>query len=148
MQAMSKISDPYDANVKSRKDALLSRYLQIKPKGLDIDVERAVYVRTKDPKTKGDIIHKDSKNDTRFPYRFEVLAIPIKGEEAKYKMISSVNYSTSINNQSYFTSDNYVYQWTHRRTEDFLEAYNIEGIIKQSMAGHNIDDNKPYLMKN
>ena len=48
MQAMSKISVPYDVNVKSRKDALIDRYSQIKPKGLDIDVERAVYVRTKD----------------------------------------------------------------------------------------------------
>ena len=143
MQPMSKISDPYDAKVKSRKNALLSRYLQIKPSNLDIDVERAVYVRTKDPKTKGDIIHKDSKNDTRFPYRFEVLAIPIKGEEANTKVISSVNYSTSINNLSYFTSDKYVYKWTAKRTGDYLEAYNIEGIIKQSMAGHDIDYNKP-----
>lgn len=143
MQAMSKISDPYDTNVKSRKDALISRYLQIKSAGLDIDIERAVYVRTKDPKTKGDKVHKDSTNDTRYPYRFEVLAIPIKGEGQKTRIISSVNYSTSINNKSYFTSDHYVYQWTHRRTKDFLQAWNIEGIIRNSMAGHDIDDNQP-----
>ena len=82
-------------------------------------------------------------NDTRYPYRFEVLAIPIKGEGQKTRIISSVNYSTSINNKSYFTSDHYVCQWTHRRTKDFLQAWNIEGIIRNSMAGHDIDDNQP-----
>ena len=93
-------------------------------------------------KTKGDKIYKDGRNDTRFPYRFEVLAIPIKNYGEKSIIISGVNYSTSINNKSYFTSDHFVYEWTHRRTKDFLEAWNIEGIIKNSMAGHNLDDNQ------
>lgn len=142
MQAMSKISNPYDSNIRSRKDALINRYLQIKPRGLDIDVERAVYVRTKDPKTKGDKVHKDDKNNIRFPYRFEVLAIPIKGEGTKSIIISGVNYSTSINNKSYFTSDRYVYGWIHKRTRNFLQAWNIEGIIKCAMAGRDINDNE------
>ena len=71
MVAMSKISDPYDAAIVSRKNALIYRYLRIKPPNLNVDTERAIYVRTKDSKTKGDLIHKDDMDGIRFPYRFE-----------------------------------------------------------------------------
>jgi hypothetical protein len=148
MVAMSKIPDPYDAAIVSRKNALIYRYLRIKPPNLNVDTERAVYVRTKDSKTKGDLIHKDDMDGIRFPYRFEVLAIPIMKNNKKEDdddgirksiIISGVNYSTSINNYSYFTSDHYVYRWHHRKTNDYLQAYDIRSIVKMSMAGHDLE---------
>jgi hypothetical protein len=143
MLAMSKLSVPYSVKVLKRKNALLDRYRQMKPSNLEIDIERAVYVRT--PSNK-DAVHTEWKgNDVikRFPYIFEVLAIPIKPQCGfdENIIISGVNYSTSITNEQYFEGHYTTeYQWEHKRTHEDLVATDIDEIIRMSMAGKQVND--------
>jgi 5S rRNA maturation endonuclease (ribonuclease M5) len=144
MLPMSKLSVPYSVKSVTRKDALIRRYNQIKPVELDIDLERAIYTRTK-PDGKFVHIELDNKKNTikRFPYIFEVLAIPIKPQCGINDniIISGVNYSTAITNKQYFDGEwSNEYQWEHKRTHEWLSAANIEEIIRMSMVGRNIND--------
>jgi 5S rRNA maturation endonuclease (ribonuclease M5) len=144
MLPMSKLSLPYSVKVMSRKDALLERYKMIKPPSLQVDVERAQYARTK---SNGHIVHveKDKNGNTirRYPYIFEVLAIPIKPQCGVNQniIISGVNYSTSITNEQYF-GGHYTneYEWTHSKTHRKLSCARIEDIIRLSMTGEQIDN--------
>ena len=139
MLPMSELSTPYYHSKTKRKAALVNRYRLMAPSSLQLDYDRAVYQRT-DPK---DTIY--SNKTIRFPYSFEVLAIPIKKQAQEESIIiSGVNYSTSINNHSYFRAGNYSsgYNWTHQNGES-LSAMDIEEIIRVSSAGADInyDDN-------
>jgi hypothetical protein len=146
MLPMSKLSVPYNIKTITRRDALIKRYSQIKPASLDVDLERAVYARTKPD----DTVHIEFDNNNRkkvirrFPYIFEALAIPIKPKCGINDniIISGVNYSTSPTNQQYFNSTKYTneYQWEHRKTHQLLEAGDIEEIIRMSMVGRNVSD--------
>ena len=79
MHPMSKLSVPYDTKYCKREKALINRYQQTKPASLKIDTERAVY-------KKAEVIYEG--NHIRFPFIFEVLAIPIIEASEKWKIIS------------------------------------------------------------
>lgn len=137
MLPMSALSTPYKHSKTKRKEALVNRYRQMAPSSLQLDYDKAIYQRT-DPK---DTIN--NNKTIKFPYTFEVLAIPIKNQTQEDPIIiSGVNYSTSINNRSYFMADKYVYSWNNEKGTP-LSAYNIEGVIRVSSAGADIsyDDN-------
>jgi hypothetical protein len=139
MLPMSELSTPYQHSKTKRKEALVNRYRLMTATSLQLDYDKAIYDRT-DPK---DTIY--SNKTIRFPYSFEILAIPIKKQTQEEPIIiSGVNYSTSINNRSYFKADNYVYSWNNRNGTP-LNAYCIEEIIRVSTAGYDInyDDNIP-----
>jgi hypothetical protein len=134
MLPMSELSTPYQHKQKKRKEALIDRYRLIAPPQLQLDYDNAKYQRT-DPK------HTIYDNGTiRYPYTFEVLAIPIKNpNQNKSIVISGVNYSTSINNRSYFSADSYKsgYEWDNKNGIH-LSALNIEEIVKVSSAGEDL----------
>lgn len=136
MLPMSKLSVPYDTKretSRTRKEALLARYEQIKPEYIEIDSDKAVYSKTKGA------IYKD--DNIQFPFTFEVLAIPIKSGSDQSIVISGVNYSTSITNKRYFEGQyTNTYQWKHGKTEQDLEASDIIEIIRKSAVGENISD--------
>ena len=75
----------------------------------------------------------------KYPWYFELLAIPIKNATGRPRIISGVNYSMSINNLSYFKSDRYEdgYKWFHKNGT-FLRAIDIEEMIRVSSAGADI----------
>jgi hypothetical protein len=108
MLAMSNLSIPYDNKIVKRKDALITRIKQIEY-SLELDYDNAKYGKT-EPGTVYD------NKVIKFPYTFEVLAIPIKNRTGRSIIISGVNYSTSINNLSYFTADKFEhgYSWLHK----------------------------------
>lgn len=83
----------------------------------------------------------DNKN-IRYPWCFEILAIPIKNRTGRSTIISGVNYSTSINNQLYFKADKYEngYSWFHKN-RTHLRARDIEEILRVSAAGADIGYN-------
>jgi hypothetical protein len=82
MLPMSKLPVPYDAKYCKRKQALINRYEQIKPTSLKIDTKKAVYQNAED-------IYEDGRK--RFPFSFEVLAIPIIEGSKKWTIIGGVN---------------------------------------------------------
>lgn len=137
MLPMSELSTPYQYRKGKRKEALIERYKVMALSSLELDYDKAVYDRTRSQ----DTIYSDKT--IRFPFTFEVLAIPIRKQRQEESIvISGVNYSTSINNKSYFTSDHWVYSWDNEKGTH-LNAYNIEEIIRVSSAGADIrfDDN-------
>jgi hypothetical protein len=144
MLAMSKLSVPYDSKIMRRKDALITRVRQLRI-GLELDYNNARYERTKDPKHDSkDLIYENQ--GIKFPWYFEILAIPIKNRTGRSTTISGVNYSTSINNLSYFKADKYEYgyNWFHKNGTS-LSALDIEEILRVSAAGADItyNDNIP-----
>jgi 5S rRNA maturation endonuclease (ribonuclease M5) len=137
MLAMSKLSAPYDTTKTKRKQALIDRYRYMSP--VDLDIDKAVYERTS---PEGTVY---SNGTITLPFTFEVLAIPITNKtHEKSIVISGVNYSTSVNNLSYFKADSYNngYGWTNRNGT-YLQALDINEIVKVSSAGANLnyDDN-------
>ncbi|MGB6595459.1 MAG: hypothetical protein WBE68_28490, partial [Candidatus Nitrosopolaris sp.] len=133
MRPMSKLSVPYDTKCCKRKQALINRYQQIKPTSLKIDTEKAVYHKAED-------IYDDGR--IRFPFIFEVLAIPIIEGGEEWKIIGGVNYSTSVNNNRYFQGQyTNTYEWMHSKTEQVLQASDIIQIIRKSVVGENIGRN-------
>ena len=123
---MSKLSVPYDTKYCKREKALINRYQQTKPASLKIDTERTVY-------KKAEVIYEG--NHIRFPFIFEVLAIPIIEGSEKWKIISGINYSTSVNNIRYFQGQyTNTYVWTHAKTGQFLQASDIMQIISLKQA--------------
>ena len=117
MLPMSKLSLPYDTECCKRKRALINRYQQIKPASLKIDTENAVYKEAEG-------IYED--DHIRFPFIFEVLAIPIIDGSKEWKIIGGVNYSTSVNNIRYFQGQyTNTYRWIHAKTEQILQASDI-----------------------
>jgi hypothetical protein len=137
---MSELSTPYQHKHKKRKEALIDRYRLIAPPQLQLDYDNAKYQRT-DPK------HTIYDNGTiRYPYTLEVLAIPIKNpNQNKSIIISGVNYSTSINNRSYFSADSYKsgYSWDNK-SGIHLSALNIEEIVKVSSAQRRFEKYERY----
>ncbi len=132
MLPMSKLSVPYDTKYCKRKQALIDRYQQIKPASLKIDIEKAVYKKAEGI-YEGDYI--------RFPFIFEVLAIPIIDGSKEWKIIGGVNYSTSVNNIRYFQGQyTNTYQWTYAETGQVLQASDIIQIIRKSETGEDIGD--------
>jgi hypothetical protein len=132
MLPMSKLSVPYHTKCCKRKQALINRYQQIKPTSLKIGTEKAVYKKAED-------IYDDGR--VRFPFIFEVLAIPIIEGSEEWKIIGGVNYSTSVNNNRYFQGQyTNTYKWVHKKTEQVLQASNIMQIIRKSEAGENIGE--------
>ena len=94
--------------------------------------KRQVYQKAED-------IYDDGR--IRFPFIFEVLAIPIIEGSEEWKIIGGVNYSTSVNNNRYFQGQyTNTYEWTHKKTEQVLQASDIMQIIRKSEAGENIGD--------
>ena len=86
--------------MRKRKDALIARVKQLGTE-FDSDFNSAKYERTKDPKYDfKDLIH--DNNVIKYPWYFEILAIPIKNWKGTSTIISGVNYSTSVNHQLYF----------------------------------------------
>ena len=139
MLPMSELSTPYQHSKTKRKEALVNRYRSMAPVSLQLDYDRAIYQRTRPE----DTIY--SNKTIRFPFTFEVLAIPIKKQTQEESIIvSGVNYSTSINNRSYFRAGSYGsgYNWFHTNGTS-LQALDIEEIIRVSSAGADInyDDN-------
>ena len=139
MLPMSELSTPYQHRKTKRKEALVNRYRSMAPVSLQLDYDRAIYQRTRPE----DTIY--SNKTIRFPFTFEVLAIPIKKQTQEESLIvSGVNYSTSINNRSYFRAGSYGsgYNWFHTNGTS-LQALDIEEIIRVSSAGADInyDDN-------
>src|SRR5215831_1248065 len=109
---------------------LINRYQQIKPASLKIDTENAVYKEAEG-------IYED--DHIRFPFIFEVLAIPIIDGSKEWKIIGGVNYSTSVNNIRYFQGQyTNTYRWTHAKTEQILQASDIIQIIRKSETGEDI----------
>ena len=144
MLPMSKLIVPYDSKVMKRKDALIARVKQLRTE-FELDFNNAKYERTKDPKYDfKDLVY--DNNVIRYPWYFELLAIPIKNWTGRSTIISGVNYSTSINNQLYFRADKYEhgYSWFHRNGTH-LRARDIEEILRVSAAGADIsyNDNLP-----
>jgi len=140
MLAMSKLSVPYDSKVVKRKDALIARTKQLGTE-FELDFNNARYERTKDPKHDSrDLVY--DNNIIRYPWCFEILAIPIKNQTGRSTIISGVNYSTSINNQLYFKADKYEngYSWFHKNGTR-LRALDIEEILRVSAAGADISYN-------
>ncbi|MGC1930599.1 MAG: hypothetical protein WA667_16645 [Candidatus Nitrosopolaris sp.] len=133
MLPMSKLSVPYNTKCCKRKQALINRYQQIKPTSLKIDTENAIYQKAEDTYDDGRI---------RFPFSFEVLAIPIIEGSEEWKIIGGVNYSTSVNNNRYFQGQyTNTYEWMHSKTEQVLQASDIIQIIRKSVVGENIGKN-------
>jgi hypothetical protein len=129
MLPMSDISPPYKYNKTKRKEALVNRYRGMSP--FDLDYDKAKYERTDEVYTNETIRH---------PFIFEALVIPIKKQtQTRPVVISGVNYSTSINNLSYFTSDYYEngYCWDNEKRVE-LTARSIEEIVRVSSAGTDI----------
>lgn len=144
MLPMSKLSVPYDNKVRKRKDALIARVKQLGTE-FELDFNSAKYERAKDPKYDfKDLIH--DNNVIKYPWYFEILAIPIKNWKGTSTIISGVNYSTSVNHQLYFKADKYEhgYSWFHRNGIH-LQARDIEEILRVSAAGADIsyNDNIP-----
>ena len=111
---------------------MIDRYQQIKPASLNIDTERAVY-------KKAEGMYDD--NPIRFPFIFEVLAIPIIEGSEEWKIIGGINYSTSVNNIRYFQGQyTNTYRWTHTKTAQVLQASDITQIIRKSGTGEDIGD--------
>ena len=132
MLPMSELSVPYDIKYYKREKALIDRFQQIKPAFLKIDIERAVY-------KKAEGIYND--NPIRFPFIFEVLAIPIIEGSEEWKIIGGINYSTSVNNIRYFQGQyTNTYRWTHTKTVQVLQASDITQIIRKSETGEDIGD--------
>jgi hypothetical protein len=132
MLPMSKLSVHYDTKYYKREKALIDRYQRIKPDSLKIDIEKAVYKKAED-------IHDD--NPIRFPFIFEVLAIPIIEGSEEWKIIGGINYSTSVNNFRYFQGQHTnTYQWTHAKTGQVLQASDIMQIVRKSKAGEDRGD--------
>jgi hypothetical protein len=132
MLPMSKLPVPYDIKYCKRKQALINRYQQIKPAWLKIDTERAVYKEVEK-------VYEDGR--IRFPFGFEVLAIPIIEGSEKWNIIGGVNYSASVNNIRYFQGQyTNTYKWTHEKTGQVLQAGDIMQIIRKSQAGEDIGD--------
>jgi hypothetical protein len=128
MLAMAELSVPYQAHKGKRKEALIERYKIMASRSLELDYGKAIYEKTRPQ----DTIYNDKT--IRFPFTFEVLAIPIARQTQEESIvISGVNYSTSINNKSYFMSDHYVYSWNNEKGTH-LQAFNIEEIIRVSSA--------------
>jgi hypothetical protein len=145
MLAMSKLSLPYDTKIMKRKEALINRVKQTWGTTYNLEYDNAKYERTKDPSHNyKDLVYENSV--IKYPWYFEILAIPIKNTTGRPRIISGVNYSTSINNQSYFKSDRYDdgYKWFHKNGT-LLQAMDIEEIIRVSSAGADImwNDNIP-----
>jgi hypothetical protein len=145
MLPMSKLSLPYTTKIMKRKEALLNRIKQMWGDTLDLEYDKAKYERTKDLKHDfKDLVY--NNGIIKYPWYFEILAIPIKNRTGGSRIISGVNYSTSINNLSYFKSDGYEdgYKWSHKNGTR-LRATNIEEIIRVSSAGADItwNDNVP-----
>jgi hypothetical protein len=139
MEPMSRLARPYHGTSNSRKLALLKRYNQIKPSGLKIDLDGAVY-KTSSPNSLKDNIYKDAKKGTQYVYYFEVIMIPIRDRNADNIIISGVNFSTSITDRQYFSGQfANTYRWRHDNGED-LQAGDIDEIIRKSMAGKDIGD--------
>lgn len=139
MLPMSELSTPYQHSKTKRKEALVNRYRSMAPPSFQLDYDRAIYQRTRPE----DTIY--SNKTIRFPFTFEVLAIPIRKQTQEESIIiSGVNYSTSINDRSYFSAGNYSsgYSWFHKNGTH-LQAMDIEEIIRVSSAGADInyDDN-------
>lgn len=143
MFPMSKLSTPYQAHIGARKAALMQRYKAMTPY-IELDFAKAVYARTRPEETN----YSDDDKTIRFPFDFEVIAIPFKGQTQEGKSIikSGVNYSTSINDKSYFSSDHLDYSWFNEKNVH-LRAYDIDDIIHVSSAGADIDttDNIPSM---
>ena len=144
MLPMSKLTVPYDSKVMKRKDALIARVKQLRTE-FELDFSNIRYERTKDPKYD----FKDPTYDNKvikYPWYFEILAIPIKNWTGRSTIISGVNYSTSINNQLYFKADKYEhgYNWFHRNGTR-LQARDVDEILRVSAAGADIsyNDNIP-----
>ena len=132
MLPMSKLSVPYDIKHCKREKALIDRYQQIKRTSLKIDTERAIY-------KKAEGIYEG--NRIRFPFIFEILAIPIIEGSEEWKIIGGINYSTSVNNIRYFQGQyTNTYVWTHAKTGQDLQASDIMQIIRKSEAGEDIGD--------
>jgi hypothetical protein len=145
MLAMSKLSLPYDTKIMKRKEALIRRVKKTLGTTYNLEYDKAKYERTKDPyRDYKDLVYENSI--IKFPWYFEILAIPIKNATGRPRIISGVNYSTSINNLSYFRSDGYEdgYKWFHKNGTQ-LQAIDIEEIIRVSSAGADImwNDNIP-----
>ena len=145
MLAMSKLSLPYDTKIMKRKEALINRVKQTWGTTFNLEYDKAKYERTKDTKHDSkDLVYNNSV--IKYPWYFEILAIPIKNATGRTRIISGVNYSTSINNLSYFKSDGYEdgYKWFHKNGT-LLQARDIEEMIRVSSAGADImwNDNIP-----
>ena len=144
MLPMSKLIVPYDSKAMKRKDALIARVKQMRTE-FDLDFNSARYERTKDPKYDFKDLVYDNKV-IKYPWYFEILAIPIKNWTGRSTIICGVNYSTSINNQLYFRADKYEhgYSWFHKNGTH-LQARDIEEILRVSAAGADIsyNDNIP-----
>lgn len=144
MLPMSKLSVPYNNKVMKRKDALIARVKQLGTE-FELDFNSARYERTKDPKYDfKDLVY--DNNVIKYPWYFEIIAIPIKNWTGRSTIICGVNYSTSINNQLYFKADKYEhgYSWVHKNGTH-LHARDIEEIMRVSTAGSDIryNDNIP-----
>jgi hypothetical protein len=144
MLPMSKLTVPYDSKVMKRKDALIARVKQLRTE-FELDFSNIRYERTKDPKYDFKDLTYDNKV-IKYPWYFEILAIPIKNWTGRSTIISDVNYSTSINNQLYFKADKYEhgYNWFHRNGTR-LQARDVDEILRVSAAGADIgyNDNIP-----
>ena len=145
MLAMSKLSVPYDTKIMKRKEALINRVKQTWGRTFNLEYDKAKYERTRDPyHDYKDLIYNNSV--IKYPWYFEILAFPIKNATGRHRIISSVNYSTSINNLTYFKSDGCEdgYKWYHKNGTH-LQAIDIEEIVRVSSAGADItwSDNIP-----
>ncbi|MGA7899947.1 MAG: hypothetical protein WCA39_13920, partial [Nitrososphaeraceae archaeon] len=140
MEPMSRLDRPYQDKTKQRKYAMIKRYKMINYEGEELDFDKAVY-EISSPSSLKDNIYKDQEKATQYVYYFEVLMIPIKDRDAKNKIISGVNFSTSITNREYFSGQyTNTYQWYHNNGNGgLLEASDIDEIIMKSMIGKNID---------
>ena len=139
MEPMSRLDRPYQGKTKQRKYAMIKRYKDISYDFSEkLDFDKAVY-EISSPSSLKDNIYRDEKKGTQYVYYFEVLMIPIKNRDAKNKIISSVNFSTSITNKEYFSGQyTNTYQWYHNNGNgDLLQASDLDEVIMKSMIGRN-----------
>ena len=159
MQPMRKLHVPYDVSAggnnskKSRKEGLIERFEAVKPKSILIDIDRAVYKSVNGTVTidgNSGKISNDSWNYTdrennksaiKFPFFFEILAIPIKYCEDRYFksqikkdgliFFGGVNYSTTpADSSAYFsdtTKESYTYGYNGKNADGLIELLRESG---------------------
>jgi hypothetical protein len=143
MGPMGRLDRPYQGKIKQRKSAMIERCKMIKfavGSEEELDFNKAVY-EISSPSPHKDNIHRDQKKGTQYVYYFEVLMIPIKNRDAENKIISGINFSTSITNKEYFSGQyTNTYQWYHTNGNgDLLQASDLNEVIIKSITGRNTD---------